>query len=76
MLVQRTANSNITNIDGAMAMDNILGKLLQRAKTRTMTLQEQEEQRVNFAYGNAAEDDHGSTIETVRAAAIILKADK
>jgi hypothetical protein len=53
-------------------MDRKLDELLKAARTRQMTAKEEEEQRIDFAYGNAPEGDSG-TVETVRAASTILK---
>ncbi len=53
-------------------MDKKLDELLKEARNRLMTVKELEEQRINFAYGNAPEGDSG-TVETVRAASAILK---
>jgi hypothetical protein len=53
-------------------MDRKLADLLNAARTRQITPKEEEEQRIDFAFGNAPEGDSG-TVETVRAASTILK---
>ena len=53
-------------------MNRKLEELLEAARSRQMTVKEEEEQRIDFAYGNAPEGDSG-TVETVRAASTILK---
>lgn len=53
-------------------MTPTLTALLQKARDRKMTAAEMEEQRINFAYGNAGEDEEG-TKEAVRAAATHMK---
>ena len=45
-----------------------------RSRPRAMTESERDEQRVNFAYGNAPESDTRSTKESVIAASKILDA--
>jgi hypothetical protein len=49
-------------------MDKKLDELLREARERTMTPEEREEQRINFALGNAPKGSK-STIETIRKAA-------
>ncbi len=56
-------------------MDHDLEKLINAARHRTMSDAEREEQRVNFAYGNAPDGDN-STHETVRAASTIMRETK
>lgn len=53
-------------------MDSKLQQLIESARHRQMSEEEIETQRVNFAFGNAPEEDDG-TIETVRAASTIIK---
>lgn len=57
-------------------MDKELEQLLSAARQRTMSPDERDAQRINFAYGNASEGDTTSTIETVKAASTIMKAAK
>jgi hypothetical protein len=52
-----------------------LDQLLAAAKQRKMSPQEEEAQRVSFAFGNAPDGDSG-TIETMKAAATILDQSK
>lgn len=59
---------------GNCAMDERLDRLIEAARTRPTDEQSREEQRVNFAYGNASEGDKKSTKESVRAASTIAKA--
>lgn len=56
-------------------MDAELKRLLQAAKGIEMSPEEREEQRINFAYGNAGEGEEG-TKEAVRAAATVMKGAK
>jgi len=51
-----------------------LKQLLEAARLRPMSQKEIENQRINFAWGNAAGDDSRSTIDAVRAAAQYMKA--
>ena len=54
-----------------------LDKLVEEARRRKeMTPAERKEQRISFAYGNAAEDDSGSTVESVKAAAKAIEVAK
>jgi hypothetical protein len=53
-------------------MDGRLMELLKAVRSRIMTPEERETQRVNFAFGNAPDGDN-STIETVKAASTIMK---
>ncbi len=53
-------------------MDRNLEKLIELARTREMSEADWEEQRINFAYGNAPKGDN-STKDTVRAAATIMR---
>jgi len=53
-------------------MDEQLKTLVDRAKNVSMTQPEIDEQRINFAYGNAGEGDEG-TKDSVKAAATIMK---
>lgn len=54
-------------------VENKLAQLIEAARTKVIDDTAREEQRINFAYGNAAEGDHGSTKESVRAASVIMK---
>lgn len=56
-------------------MDRKLETLIESARNREMSPEEWEEQRINFAYGNAPDGDN-STKETVRAASTIMKQSK
>jgi hypothetical protein len=49
-----------------------LNELIETARTRQMTDEEIEAQRVSFAYGNAPEESK-STIETMRIASTYFK---
>ncbi len=51
-------------------MVKTLDKLLEKARKRTVSAKDREEQRINFAYGNAPDGDN-STIDTVKAASKI-----
>lgn len=51
---------------------NKLDRLIEAARGRKMTAAEAEEQRINFAWGNAPEES-SSTIESVREAARRMK---
>jgi hypothetical protein len=53
-------------------MDAKLTQLVKAARGVKLTEAQIEEQRINFAYGNAGEGDEG-TQEAVRAAATILR---
>lgn len=53
-------------------MDRNLEKLIEDARNRPMSQSDWEEQRINFAYGNARDGDN-STKETVRAASTIMR---
>lgn len=53
-------------------MNDRLAALLKAVRKRTMTPEERETQRINFAYGNASNGDN-STIDTVKAASTIMK---
>lgn len=53
-------------------MNEKLEQLIEAAKTRQMSAEEVEEQRVSFAYGNAPEESK-STMETMRLASTYLK---
>ena len=55
-------------------MDEKLAQLIEAARTRGMDESSREEQRINFAYGNASEGDKKSTKESVRAASAFTKA--
>jgi hypothetical protein len=55
-------------------MDEELARLIEAARTRVMDDVGREEQRINFAYGNAAWSDKSSTKDSVRAASAIKKA--
>jgi hypothetical protein len=55
-------------------MDDKLALLIEKARTRAVDDNARDEQRINFAYGNAAEGDVRSTKESVRAASAIAKA--
>jgi hypothetical protein len=57
-----------------MNMDAKLEDLLEAARTRQTTEADREEQRINFAFGNASEDDKKSTKESIRAASVIMSA--
>jgi len=48
-----------------------LSRLIDAARTRPVDEASREEQRINFAYGNAADGDKSSTKESVRAASAI-----
>ena len=54
-------------------METDLERLIEIATKRVQTPEDREEQRINFAYGNAPEGDR-STKESVRAASEIMKA--
>ena len=54
-------------------MDERLAKLIEAARTRPMDEQSREDQRINFAYGNASESDKNSTKQSVRAASEFTK---
>lgn len=54
-------------------MEDKLTQLIEAARTKVIDEAAREEQRINFAYGNAADGDHGSTKESVRAASVIMK---
>ena len=56
-------------------MSTQLQKLVDSVRQRQMTKEEAEEQRINFAFGNAPEGEHCS-IESIRATATILKESK
>jgi hypothetical protein len=56
-------------------METKLEKLLAAARTRKMTAEEIEEQRVQCAFGNAPEGDTG-TVTDVKAASTYLKSVK
>ncbi len=51
-----------------------LDRLVEEARIRGMSAADREEQRINFAYGNAPESDKKSTKDSVRAASKILQA--
>ena len=68
----RGGNSKHLEPNGETAMDGKLMELLKAVRTRIMTPEERETQRVNFAFGNAPDGDN-STIETVKAASTIMK---
>lgn len=53
-------------------MERDLEHLIEKARRREMTAAEKEEQRINFAYGNAPDGDN-STHETVKAASTIMR---
>lgn len=53
-------------------MDRRLEELIEAARKREMSPSEREEQRINFAYGNAPPGDN-STHETVKAASTIMR---
>lgn len=55
-------------------MKNSLQELLEAAKLVTMTREEEEAQRLSFAYGNAHIENEFVTRETVAEAAKALKA--
>ena len=59
---------------GITTMDEKLAQLIEAARTRGMDESSREEQRINFAYGNASEGDKKSTKESVRAASAFTKA--
>jgi hypothetical protein len=61
---------NSADLWGVRDMDKTLDQLLEEARKRKMSPKEREEQRINFAYGNAADGDN-STIDTVKAASKI-----
>ena len=46
-------------------MDEKLTKLIEQSRSRTMSAEEREEQRVGFAYGNAPAGDR-NTKESIR----------
>lgn len=46
-------------------MTHHITKLVEQARTRPMTAEEREEQRIGFAFGNAPRDDR-NTKETIR----------
>ena len=54
-------------------MNGTLKGFLHRARSEPVTPEASEEQRINFAYGNAGEGDEGSK-DAVRAAATIMRA--
>lgn len=56
-------------------MNTKLANLLQAARQTRMSKKQIEEQRINFAYGNAGEGDEG-TKEAVKAAATIMRGEK
>jgi hypothetical protein len=53
-------------------MDRGLEKVIEAARRKEMSPEEKEEQRINFAYGNAPDGDKG-THETVKAASTIMR---
>jgi hypothetical protein len=55
-------------------MDIELERLLAAALSRELTDADREEQRINFAYGNAPDSDKNSTKDSVRAASKNIKA--
>ena len=57
-------------------MDVKLSELLEAARQRKMSPQEEEAQRINFAYGNSPEEDKRCTIDSVKAAAEYLSRTK
>jgi hypothetical protein len=59
--------------EGATRMDNNLERLIKEARDRSMDETSREEQRVNFAFGNASEGDQNSSKESVRAASQIMR---
>ncbi len=55
-------------------MNDSLARLIEAARERGMDESNKDEQRINFAFGNAAEGDKNSTKETIRYASALTKA--
>lgn len=53
-------------------MTDDIDEMLRKAAQQSMTPEQRERQRINFAVGNAAEDEE-STVESVQAASTIMK---